>query len=140
MLLDIQLNLTDQAVKQGLPGATGAPTATGDFITLVLQGILVIAALAVFIFLIWGAFEYITAGGEKGKVESARNKITGAIIGLIVLAATIPIFILMQRLLGIDVINFASDSSRTSQTPGITREAPHTQPGSGNDGSRSSQF
>ena len=65
-----------------------------------------IAALLVLFYLIWGGIEWITAGGDKGKVEKARNRITQAIIGLIVLAASTAILSLVQGFLGVTLINF----------------------------------
>lgn len=41
--------------------------------------------VAVFMFL-WAAFEWMTSGGEKEKVASARNKIIYAIIGIVLFA------------------------------------------------------
>jgi len=49
--------------------------------------ILVIAALAAFIFLIWGGIQWITSGGDKSAVEAARSRILAAIIGLFVVFA-----------------------------------------------------
>lgn len=72
----------------------------GGVISSLLSIVMAMAALAVFLYLIWGAFEWITSGGDKGKTETARNKITAAIIGLIVLAAAYAILQLMLQILG----------------------------------------
>lgn len=37
---------------------------------------------------LWGAIEWITAGGDSGKVGKARDKITQAIIGLVILVGS----------------------------------------------------
>ena len=44
----------------------------------------VILALA---YLIWGAFNWITSGGDKSKTAEARNKIVAAVVGLVLLGA-----------------------------------------------------
>ncbi len=72
----------------------------GAVLTTLLSLIMGIAALAVFIYLIWGGIQWITSGGEKGKTEEARNKITSAVIGLIVLAASYALLMLLLRILG----------------------------------------
>ncbi len=72
----------------------------GGVISSVLTVVLAIAALAVFMYLIWGGIQWITSGGDKGKTEEARNKITAAVIGLIVLAASYAILQIGLRLLG----------------------------------------
>ena len=77
----------------------------GGFINGVLSFVMVIAALLVFLYLIWGGIEWITSGGDKGKTESARNKITSAIIGLIVVAASYAILTLALNFLGFKDLN-----------------------------------
>ncbi|MBP7842983.1 hypothetical protein KA017_03180 [Candidatus Woesebacteria bacterium] len=63
-------------------------TDIGVLITKLLNFVMVLGALLVFMYLIWGGIEWITSGGDKGKTEAARGKITAAVIGLIVLAAS----------------------------------------------------
>lgn len=77
----------------------------GVLINGLLSFVMVIAALLVFMYLIWGGIEWITSGGDKGKTESARNKITAAVIGLIVLAASYAILLLVLSFLGFDGLN-----------------------------------
>jgi len=89
-------------LAQGTP--IGAPAGfaqdIGSLINAVVSFVMVIAALLVFMYLIWGGIEWITSGGDKGKTESARNKITAAVLGLIVLAASYAILMLMLKFLG----------------------------------------
>ncbi len=54
--------------------------------------VIVVAALLTLFYLVMGAIAWITSGGDKGKVEEARNKITAAVIGLLILAAVWAIF------------------------------------------------
>lgn len=78
----------------------GFATSFGGLINGVLSFVMVFAALLVFMYLIWGGIEWITSGGDKGKTESARNKITAAVIGLIVVAASYAILTLALNFLG----------------------------------------
>jgi len=48
-------------------------------------GIMAVGGILVLVFFIWGAVEWIASGGDKGKVENARNRITQSIVGLIIL-------------------------------------------------------
>ncbi len=80
----------------------GFATNIGDVINAVLSFVMVIAALLVFMYLIWGGIEWITSGGDKGKTESARNKITAAILGLIVLAASYAILLIALNFIGFE--------------------------------------
>jgi hypothetical protein len=56
------------------------------------------AGAAAIIVLIIGGIRYITSGGDAGNVESAKNTVVGAIIGLVViaLARTIVAFIVTK--------------------------------------------
>ena len=45
---------------------------------------LIIAIVLSLIFIVLGGIQWVTSGGDKTKLEAARNKITWAIIGLII--------------------------------------------------------
>ncbi len=55
-----------------------------------IQGIIkiafIVAVVLAFIFLLWGGIQWILSGGDKAKYEEARNRITAAIIGLVIVA------------------------------------------------------
>lgn len=104
-LLQLQLNLQQQAVEQQAPYADGGFEL---FLTRLLTGIMTVAAILVFIFLLWGAFDWISSNGEKSKTESARNKMTGAVMGILVLSVVLVIFMFIQSILGIQVIDFGT--------------------------------
>jgi len=109
LLAQITLDIASEAQKQGLLGADRALTDDGGFgvwFSNILSVVMVLGALACLGLIIMGALQWITSGGDKSKAEEARNKITTAIIGLIVLAATIAIFNLVASFLGITVIKF----------------------------------
>ena len=112
-----QINMTKQIAAtvdiagkaQGvLPGATSSDPQTnfGNLLGGIMSGFMAIAAVMVLIYLLWGGIEWITSGGDKSKTEGARNKITNAITGLIVLAASTAIFMLMQSILEICILSF----------------------------------
>lgn len=80
----------------------GYATNIGSVISGLLNFVMIIAAILVFLYLIMGGIEWITSGGDKGKTESARNKITAAVVGLVVLAASYAILQLALSLLGFE--------------------------------------
>ena len=77
----------------------------GTLITSVLTFVMLIAALLILMYLIWGGIQWITSGGDKGKTEEARNKITSAVIGLIILAAAWAVFLIILKFLGFTSYN-----------------------------------
>ena len=105
----VNLDFGTGAVDGDLPGATTAAPGVGfgNLISQVLNISLTVGVIAVLFYLIWGGIDYITAGGDKGKTEKAREKITQAVIGLIVLVSAIAIMMFIQQLLDICLINFA---------------------------------
>jgi len=58
-----------------------------------------LGSLAVIAFFLLGAFEWITSGGDKTKVENARNKITSAVIGLVLLVSSFVLLSFLSKLL-----------------------------------------
>lgn len=82
--------------------------AGGDFtiaslIASLINGAILISALAVLLYLILGGFQWLTSGGDKGKTESARNKITSALIGLLIVIASWAVYQLILQFFGIDL-------------------------------------
>jgi hypothetical protein len=88
--------------------STGYFTSFGDMISNILNIVLTIGVIAVLLYLIMGGIEWITSGGDKGKTESARNKITAAVIGLVILISAWAIMLFVQQLLGIKVFGGAA--------------------------------
>lgn len=88
----------------GVPGSITNPvipefelgTLIGNLIAL---GI-IIAAILVLLYLVWGGIEWISSGGDKAGLESARNRITNAIIGLVLVVATWALMTLITTFLG----------------------------------------
>lgn len=69
----------------GLP--TGGLTTVSHAIGSTLTIMLIIAVILTLIYLVLGGISWISSGGDKSKVASARSRITFAIIGLIVALA-----------------------------------------------------
>lgn len=76
----------------------------GSLITALVGTLLIIAALLAFFYLILGGIQWITSGGDKAGMEAARNKITHAVVGLVIVGAAWAIMILVQNFLGVTII------------------------------------
>jgi len=83
----------------------GFAKSAGEYLNRILSLVMVFAALLVFFYLIWGAFDWITSGGDKGKTEQARGKIIAAVIGIIIIAASYAILLLVLNFLGFENLN-----------------------------------
>ncbi len=110
------------------PGGVSAATSTGRIISTGLQIIFIFAGLAVLVFLVWGAFDWITSGGDKEKISAARRKITNAIIGLFLLSLAAFIAALVSDIVGIRLFDLGTiPQLGTPAVPG-TPTAPRTTP------------
>mgnify|MGYP001599285442 CR=1 FL=1 len=66
-------------------------------------GVMTIAAGIWFLFQITiGGFNWITSGGDKAKLESARGRLTNSFIGIVVVVAGWAILALASQFLGVD--------------------------------------
>ncbi len=97
----VTIDLKGEAQTQQLSYASQS---IGQYIGDLLSGIFIIGAIFVFVLLVWGAVEWILAGGEKANIEKARGKITGSIIGFVVLAGTLAIFRLIEAVFNLNII------------------------------------
>lgn len=77
------------------------PTIISGAITLVL----VVAAVIFFFMLVIGGVKWILSGGDKGQTEAARNQITAALIGLVIVFAAWAIAQLVGGLFGITIFS-----------------------------------
>ena len=80
----------------------------------------VLCAVVFVIILIYGGIQYITSGGDKGKLEGARGRIINAITGLIVLLILWLILQLINTIFGINIggLGVAPNQPIPTQPPG----------------------
>lgn len=67
--------------------------------------IFVAGGVGFFLMFVWGAVTWILSGGDKAGVESAKNRISNALIGLILLIASIAIIKLIQKFFNINILS-----------------------------------
>lgn len=65
----------------------------------------VFGALAFFFMLLWGAITWILSGGDKAGLESAKSRITNAIVGFVLLLGSFAIIKLIEAFFGIDILS-----------------------------------
>lgn len=83
-------------VTPPMTGFGGDPTeGLGKLISVGIQYIMIFALILLLIYMLWGAFDWLVSGGEKEKLVKAQNKITNAVIGMILIVASFSIFALV---------------------------------------------
>lgn len=96
--------ITNTAVPGGSSPAD-SPKQFAVTVATLWQTIILVGGLTFILFFLMGGLEWITAGGDKGKIENARGKITQGLIGLAVLAASYVIIKFIETAVGLDLLN-----------------------------------
>ncbi|KKS96228.1 MAG: hypothetical protein UV71_C0001G0102 [Microgenomates group bacterium GW2011_GWC1_43_13] len=69
--------------------------------------IVVVAALVFFFILVIGGIRWIASGGDKAQTEGARNQITAALVGLVIVFAAWAIVALIKVFFNVDIFSLA---------------------------------
>lgn len=92
-----------------LPAAYQNPTQGGAglayYIGQLWKTVVILGGLAFLIFFIWGGLNWILAGGDKVKIDSAQKQMTNGLIGLVILVISFAIVGFLSNFLGFDLLN-----------------------------------
>ena len=86
-------------------GIEGSTSAVEKLISNVLIVLTIVGGLAFAIYFLLGGINWITAGGDKGKIDKAKGMMTNGAIGMIVIAVSYAITWIVGKALGIDILN-----------------------------------
>ena len=81
-------------------------TNLGTLIGNALAVLFFLAGLLAFFFIVTGGIAWITAGGDAKAAASARDRITAAVVGLLVVVAAFAITLILSQVFGISIFNF----------------------------------
>ena len=94
-----QVSITNPVLSENLLAILAGENPGLVFLQLLLHNLIilifVIAALVFFFMFILGGIQWMTSGGDKAATESARGKITAALIGLVIVFLVYAILNLM---------------------------------------------
>ena len=76
-----------------------------------------IAGTAALLLIIYGGFSYVTAAGNPEKIQHARELVTSAIIGLLIVIFSIVI----MQIIGVDILGIKELESSSTSTGGGSR-------------------
>jgi len=80
----------------------------GDFLASLIASflhlLLIGAGIAAFFYLLLGGIQWITSGGDKAGTEAAREKITAAVIGLVIVVSVFAFINIIAPILGLDFL------------------------------------
>ena len=69
--------------------------------------VVIVAAIIFFFVLVIGGIKWIASGGDKAKTEAARNQITAALIGLVIVFAAWAIVALINTFFHVNIFSLA---------------------------------
>ncbi|EKE12624.1 MAG: hypothetical protein ACD_13C00149G0006 [uncultured bacterium] len=81
-----------------------------QIIAALIKGVVVVAAVIFFFILVIGGIRWIASGGDKAQTEAARNQITAALVGLVIVFAAWAIVALIKVFFGVDIFSLAIPS------------------------------
>lgn len=107
-----------------IPGFAGktqenTPAMLGNFISKLIGVLLVFATIFTLFQLLQGALEWISSGGDKTGLDNARNRITNALIGLVIVFAAWSLYLVILRFLGVSLIG--DDGMIQLNLPSLTK-------------------
>ncbi len=117
--LTLLAQITNKALPSALQDASSpaeAGAGLGKYIGVLWQTALVMGGIAVVAYMIMGGLTWIMAGGDKGKVEQAKERITQSLIGLAVLFSVAAISVFFSTAFGLDLL--APDFNSVTNTGG----------------------
>ncbi|MEO5927711.1 MAG: pilin [Patescibacteria group bacterium] len=106
-------NGLNKAAPKELKGATDLNAIIGNLISAVI-GFL---GVVLFLYLLYGGFLWMTAGGDAGQVKKATDVIRNAIIGLVIIALSYAIATFVITSLGTAVSQGSQGAGGPSNTP-----------------------
>ncbi len=69
-----------------------------EILTFAIRGFFIVAGLLALMYLLLGAMAWVTSGGNKENVDKARDKITAAVLGVILIVAVLAIIVTLERI------------------------------------------
>lgn len=75
----------------------------GQIISTIIRVLLIAAAVVFFLWLVLGGIRWIMSGGDKARVETARDQVTHALIGLVIVFSAFAIARLIDVLFGVNL-------------------------------------
>lgn len=89
------------------PGSdlASSTSAVEKILSNILVVLTIVAGISFVLYFLLGGLNWITAGGDKGKIDKAKSMMTGGAIGLIVIAVSYAITWIVGKALGIDILN-----------------------------------
>ncbi len=108
---------TKPTVSTGVNEAVTPFSNIGSLLGQVFTFVLVVAAILLFLYLILGGVQWLTSGGDKAATQAARDRITAALTGLLIILAVYGVFRVLEAAFGISVLTGIKLPTTAERTP-----------------------
>lgn len=97
----------------GLPGGYNVSHPSGfkfaggtisDIINALIPYVFGIVGFLLILFLVWGGFDWMTSGGNQEKIQKAKAKISGALIGFLIIFASYWVIQILEIIFGLQIL------------------------------------
>jgi len=92
-------------INKALPSAANSPQGFARYIAIIWRFLVIVGGLAVLIWTIWGALDWIMAGSNPDRLKSAKEKMFNGIFGLAILVLSYLIVKLISTITGLNILN-----------------------------------
>lgn len=109
----------DDLVRAGGNSGTIGASILSRYVAVSIQTAIVLGGLASLVFMFLAAINWITAGGDKGKIEKAQQRIVQSLLGLGVIFSIVAIAVFIGPLFGLDLLRleFLNQIQNTTYGP-----------------------
>lgn len=91
-------------VPQPTTSGLNIPTDPGKLISAGIGIVLIVSALAAFLYLVMGGIRWITSSGDKAGVDAARNQIQAALLGLFIVFGAWAFMKILEVFFGVKIL------------------------------------
>ncbi len=86
----------------------GVISQVSSLISTLLSLSITVAGIILFANFVLASIEWISAGGDSGKIDKAKARLTQSVVGLIILISAVALFMLVADVLGFNFFTFTS--------------------------------
>lgn len=101
------------------PAMSSPFNSLNGIISLIVSFLTVLGGLAFLLYFIFGGLQWTLAGGDTGKVDTAKKQMTNGAIGLIIIVISYGIIAVVGTVLGLDILNPGTVIQKTIGPGGV---------------------
>jgi len=105
-LLPLLIASFPQFVLAQAPAPPNSLSDLANVLATIIKSVTAIAVLLSFIMILIGGFQFLFSGGDQKAVEKARNTLTWALIGIVILILIWFVLLAVFNITGVPVMNF----------------------------------